>query len=144
MRKDYSCLFERFFYLLEDKVSKEIGIVVFDELEKARSHVLVEQMSKYFLETERGRMRSGRILPEPLFAHSDLTSALQVADLIAYVTNWGVEITNRITPARSELEEFGQMVCKLRYRATREKHGNPDFNVWSFAVIDDLRPRTER
>jgi len=34
LRKDYSFLFERFFYYLEDKDELSSGIVVFDELEK--------------------------------------------------------------------------------------------------------------
>ncbi len=40
LRKDYGYLFERFFYFLEDGKPPEHGIIVFDELEKAKSHLL--------------------------------------------------------------------------------------------------------
>lgn len=37
LRKDYSFLFERFYYYLEDISPNGMGIVVFDELEKSKS-----------------------------------------------------------------------------------------------------------
>ena len=59
LHKDYSYLFERFFYFLEDQNGgkedeKAIGIIVFDELEKSRCHLLLNQMEEYFLRTEKG------------------------------------------------------------------------------------------
>jgi len=48
LRRDYCYLFERFFYFLEDKDGNASGIVVFDELEKSKSHILVGQMDSYF------------------------------------------------------------------------------------------------
>ena len=72
--------FERFFYYLEDVGPTAYGIVVFDELDKVQSHLLVGQMDRYFKLTIRGRHRSGQILAEPLFVHSDLTTGVQLAD----------------------------------------------------------------
>jgi hypothetical protein len=46
LRKDYAYLFERFFHFLEDKLPHEHGIVVFDELERSQSHILINQMSE--------------------------------------------------------------------------------------------------
>jgi hypothetical protein len=86
LRKDYAYLFERFYYCLDDSSARGHGIVVFDELERSQSHVLINQMSEYFKETRNGRLRSSRVLPEPMFVHSDLTSLIQVADLIVYVS----------------------------------------------------------
>lgn len=83
LRKDYAYLFERFFNFLEDLGPASYGIVVFDELDKVQSHLLVEQMDSYFKRTERGRHRSGQILPEPFFVHSDLTTGVQIADLLS-------------------------------------------------------------
>ncbi len=83
-------LFERFFYYLEDLGPAAYGIVVFDELDKVQSHLLLAQMDRYFNFTTRGRHRSGQILPEPLFVHSDLTTGVQLADLISYIVSWGV------------------------------------------------------
>ena len=81
LRKDYAHLFERFFYFLEDNAADEQGVVVFDELEKSQSHLLIDQMHRYFEETAVGRHRASRIIPEPFFVHSDLTTGVQIADL---------------------------------------------------------------
>ena len=145
LRKDYAYLFERFFYFLEDTAPEEQGIVVFDELEKSQSHLLIGQMQRYFAETAIGRHRAGRIIPEPFFVHSDLTTGVQIADLVAYVISWGFRIWGRMTkPARPELSSFAEQVASLRYRAIRERDGNRDFEIWSFAYIDDLRTQAER
>jgi hypothetical protein len=144
LRKDYACLFERFFYFLEEQPPNQHGLVVFDELERSRSRLLLDQMGRYFQTTAVGRMRSSRILPEPMFVRSDLTSLIQVADLIAYVIAWGVRIPGRMTrPYRQELRPFADAVLALRHKAVRQEDSGP-FYVWSFAVIDDLRPAAEK
>ncbi len=144
LRKDYAYLFERFFYFLDDQASEALGLVVFDELERSRSHLLIDQMWRYFRDTETGRMRSGKVIPEPFFVHSELTTGVQLADFVAYLIAWGARVGGMTAPARPELRELGRLVCDLRYRSIRDMHGNPNFVVWSFAVIDDLRPREER
>ena len=63
LRKDYAYLFERFYYFLEDRGPAVSGIVVFDELEKSQSHILVGQMDRYFKSAARGRQRAGQIIP---------------------------------------------------------------------------------
>ncbi|HWA91775.1 MAG TPA: DUF3800 domain-containing protein [Rhizomicrobium sp.] len=68
LRKDYGYLFERFFYFLEDNRPQEHGIVVFDELEKSRSHLLIDQCHRYFKDTAIGRHRASLIVPEPFFS----------------------------------------------------------------------------
>jgi hypothetical protein len=140
LRKDYAFLFERFFYYLEDRDAEAQGFVVFDELEKSRSNILIDQMERYFLGTRTGQMRSRQINPQPFFVHSDLTTLIQVADLLAYIISWGWRRTGTYeAPARPELAALAAQVNGLRYRATREIHGNPGHAVWSFAVIEDLR-----
>ena len=141
LRKDYSYLFERFYYFLEDINRTAQGIVVFDELEKSKSHILVGQMDDYFKNTAKGRQRSGMIVPEPFFVHSDLTTGVQIADLVAYIISWGFRTGDMDAPARKELEELVNTVCQLRHRCTREVDGNPNFVIWSFGVIKDLRAR---
>ncbi len=143
LRKDYAYLFERFYNLLQEQPVYQQGLVVFDELERSRSHILVAQLAEYFKKTETGRLRSSRIIPEPFFVHSDLTSLVQVADLIAYIINWGVRVGSMSRKRREELDDLAAMVCALRHRAVLEKKGT-DFIIWSFAIIDDLRPRSER
>ena len=152
LRKDYSYLFQRFCYFLEDNHRDEMGIVVFDELEKSQSHVLLNQMDRYFLDTATGRARATRIIPEPFFVHSDLTTGIQIADLIAYITSWGIRFGNEMDkPARAELSRYTQQVLALRHRSMRpaelfglEFQEDNDFGIWSFAWISDLRPRNER
>jgi len=65
LRKDYAYLFERFYNYLEAVSTEEMGLVVFDELEKAQSRILLGQLEKYFLESEKGYQRSARVVPEP-------------------------------------------------------------------------------
>jgi hypothetical protein len=144
LRKDYAYLFERFFYFLEDLGPDAFGVAVFDELEKVQSHLLMGQMDSYFKRTTRGRQRAGRILPEPLFVHSDLTTGVQIADLIAYILSWGLRFGSMTKPKRAELGGYVSQVCQLRYRAVREMDGNPQFAIWSFVFITDLRSQSER
>lgn len=143
LRKDYAYLFERFYYLLDEQQGHHQGIVVFDELDRSKSHLLVHQMARYFRDTATGRLRASRIVPEPLFVHSDLTTLVQVADLVAYIVAWGVRVHSMCRPHRPELDQLAAAVCSLRHRAQRD-HGGSPFFVWSFAVIDDLRPRDEQ
>ena len=145
LRKDYAFLFERFYYFLEDRGPTVQGVVVFDELEKSQAKILIGQMEEYFLRTTRGRARSRQVIPQPFFVHSDLTSLIQVADLIAYVISWGFRIPDILQAnARAELAPYAAQVSNLRYRTQREILGRPDFVVWSFAVIDDLRGWEDR
>ena len=144
LRKDYAYLFERFFYFVDAQLEHERGLVIFDELERSQAHVLSGQMSAYFNDTRTGQTRSQRIIPEPLFVHSDLTTGIQVADLVAYIISWNVRVGQMSHPKRRALDQLGQAVLDLRYRAVRERSGYPDgFVIWSFAIIDDLRPREE-
>jgi len=139
LRKDYSYLFERIFYFLEDVGLAALGIMVFDELEKSQSHILLDQMDRYFKLTSKGRARSSRIIPEPFFVHSDLTTGVQIADLVAYIISWGFRLENMTEPARQEMIDLVNQVCQLRHRAVRGVGDNPNFVIWRFAVIDDLR-----
>jgi hypothetical protein len=144
LRKDYAYLFERFFYFLEDSPSREQGIIVFDELEKSRSHILVDQAHAYFRDSATGRHRASLIIPEPFFVHSELTTGIQIADLVAYVISWGFRTPQMTKSPRSELADYVRQVARLRYRAIREVRENANFEIWSFAHITDLRTRAER
>jgi hypothetical protein len=139
LRKDYAFLFERFFYFLEEAGTTAQGAVVFDELDRSQAHILIGQMEEYFLGTARGRQRSRQVIPEPFFVHSDLTSLVQVADLIAYVIAWGLRIPGQMqAPRRDELEPFAEQVNSLQYSTRRRVHGET-LRVWGFKVIRDLR-----
>ena len=60
-----------------------------------QAHLLLDQMGAYFRRTSTGRMRAGRIVPEPFFVHSDLTTGILVADLAAYILSWNVRLAKR-------------------------------------------------
>lgn len=141
LRKDYAYLFERFYYFLEDKDSSPSGIIVFDELEKSRSHILLSQMDGYFKRTVNGRQRSGLIVPEPFFVHSDLTTGVQLADLVAYTISWGLRFPNMTQPVRADLSDLSDLVKRLQYTTRREVNSNPDYLVHSYVLITDLRPK---
>ena len=148
LRKDYAYLFQRFFYFLEDESADrgfpQRGIIVFDELERSQSHLLIDQAHRYFKDTATGRQRASLIIPEPFFVHSDLTTGVQIADLVAYCVAWGFRIGATYKPARSELAPYSAQLARLRYRAVREMYGNPTFEIWSIAHITDLRTQLER
>jgi hypothetical protein len=139
LRKDYSYFFQRFFYFLEDRSPHELGLVIFDELERAQCHLLIDQMARYFQETNPGKQRAARIIPEPFFVHSHLTTAIQIADLIAYIVSWGLRIPSMKEPGRPELSELAGLVWELRHETRRE-----DRDFRSFVVIQDLRPLEQR
>ncbi len=144
LRKDYAYLFERFFYFLEDVSKSASGIVVFDELEKSQSHILLGQMEQYFNHTLNGRQRAGRIIPEAFFVHSELTTGIQLADLVAYIVAWGVRLPQMTSPHRAELAPFAaQTKALMRYSLRRGREGNTR-RVSSFVCIADLRGWEER
>lgn len=144
LRKDYAFLFERFFYYLEDLDSAIQGMIVFDELERSQSGILIDQMEKYFLHTLKGRTRSAQIIPQPFFVHSDLTTMIQVADLMAYVLSWGYAPHDTAEPARRELCGFAEQVKALEYKTVRAVKGNPRFRIHGLTFIRDLRGREDR
>lgn len=146
LRKDYAYLFERFYYFLEDTSSEEMGLIVFDELERSFCRRLLDQMEYYFLHTYKGLQRSSRIVPEPFFVHSDLTTAVQIADIVAYSLNWGTRLNRMSQPTRPEMVTFGQQAFELRYIGQRpdSQRGTVLRPVYGITYIDDLRPRSER
>ena len=145
LRKDYAYLFERFFYYLEDVSSDEMGIVVFDELEKAQCRILIDQMERYFMQTAHGKTRSARIVPEPFFVHSDLTTAVQLADIVAYSLNWGLRLNRMIKPTRDEIMPFSQRAFDMRYVGQRASETDgKTWPIYGITYLDDLRPKTER
>lgn len=135
LRKDYVYLFERFYYFLEDKANEPRGIVVFDELDKSASHLLLDQMDKYFKKTTKGRFRASLIIPEPFFVHSDLTTGIQVVDFVAYIMSWNFRIGKLNKASREELDKYLELIKPLRYRTTRKIRDVTEYVVWSVAVV---------
>ncbi|HET7624456.1 MAG TPA: DUF3800 domain-containing protein [Verrucomicrobiae bacterium] len=144
-RRDYAFLFERFFYHLEATSAEETGLIVFDELEKAQSRILLEQMGNYFLKSEKGYQRSSRILPEPFFVHSDLTTAVQLADLVAYCASWAIRLNQMVKPIRPEMKSLADLVFDLRFVGSRfDEQDGKEWPVYGMFYLDDLRPKSQR
>ena len=76
LRKDYAYLFESFFGFLEDSAAGEHGVLVFGELEKSKSHLLIDRMRRHFAQMAARPLRTSRIIPEPFFVHSDLATGV--------------------------------------------------------------------
>ena len=140
LRKDYAFLFERFYYFLNGLEGDPMGYLIFDERDRSQSHILLSQVSSYFVRTENGRARSRLIIPEPFFVHSDLTTMVQLADIIAYVVSWGVRLAGMTAPSREELADLADAVLGLRFR--RDTEGGE--RIWGFKRIRDLRPAPRR
>jgi hypothetical protein len=102
-------------------------------------------MERYFLETAKGYRRSSRIVPEPFFVHSDLTMAVQLADIVAYCFNWGTRLSKMTKPIRKEIEPFSSIAFDMRYIGKRfDDSGESEWPVYGVFYLDDLRPKQER
>jgi hypothetical protein len=143
-RRDFLYLFERFFYLLDDLNPPAPGVVVCREGDGGLAALAAEQMERYFKSTAKGRQRTGLVIPEPLVARGELTRGNDMASLVAYVTAWGFRTRELTAPARRDLYSLKEQVRALRYRAIREMGDNPNFIIWGFSVVSDLRSDEER
>jgi hypothetical protein len=143
LRRDYAFLFERFYFLLREQAGEPRGIVVFDELGRSQSHLLIDQMARYFMGTTKGRTRRRRIIPEPFFVQSHLTTGIHLPDLVAYIISWGVRISGMSAPARPELAKVALATQNLRYDM-RVREGSTTRRIWAFNLLRDLRPWNAR
>lgn len=145
LRKDYVYLFERYFYFLETLPPRERGLIIFDELEKSQSHILVQQMASYFLGTHTGRYRSSRIIPEPFFVHSDLTTGVFLADLTAYILGWGWRLGSMPQRCREELRPYAQKLHDMQFVGEKPKRdGDGVWQLYGIRYLDDLRGEFDR
>ena len=106
-------------------------------MNRSAAHILLGQVSNYFVNTRNGRSRSRLIIPEPFFVHSDLTTLIQTADIVAYVVSWGLRLRRMTAPAREELRPLVDLVRRLQF--ARETEGGD--RIYGFKLIDDLRPK---
>ncbi len=137
LRKDQVFLFERFFYVLEEK--QEHGILVMDEVDKAEDRRFVRRMERYFTKTDNGRYRTSWIVPTPFFVSSDMTYAVQAADLCIYCVNWGFRLRAKGMDAekRDEIAEtFGPWLNQLQFRGQAHHEGNV-FNTFGIVYVPD-------
>ena len=137
MRKDVAFLLERFYYFLETK--REHGVIVMDETEKREDRRFTRRMEKYFTKTATGRYRTTWIVPTPFFVSSDMTYAVQAADLCIYCVNWGFRLPSRGMNAerRNEIADmFGVDLAELQYRGQGYRDGRV-FDTYGIVFVPD-------
>jgi Protein of unknown function (DUF3800) len=124
LRKDHVFLLERYFYFLASE--REHGLLVLDEVDKIADQRFVRQLERYFVKTQTGRYRTAWIVPVPMFVASDMTMAVQAADLAIYCVNWGFRLpaAGMNEPTRPEIaDEFVPWLNELQYRGWADRHG---------------------
>lgn len=137
LRKDHVFLFERFYYFLEAKAQH--GLIVMDESEKELDKGFVDRMESYFTRTATGRNRTYWIVPTPLFVSSDMTYAVQAADICLYAINWGFRPASwrTITDRRADIAtEFGPKLTRLQWDGDGYRDGQV-FHVWGIVLVPD-------
>lgn len=143
--KDFTYLFERYFYFLKALPDHERGLVVFDELEKSRAQKLVQQMASYFLGTTPGRDRSSKIIPEPFFVHSELTTGVFLVDLAAYIIGWGWRRGKMDQPFRQELKPYARKLHAMQFQGIKpDEDKGKNWPLYGITYIEDLRARVDR
>ena len=125
LRRDHVYLFERFYYFLEAEAQH--GLVVMDQSEKSLDVAFVKRMEAYFTRTATGRNRAYRIVPAPLFVSSDITYAVQAADICLYCINWGFRPSawdQLALATRTEIAmEFGPKLVRLQWEGQGSRDG---------------------
>ena len=145
LRKDLVDLFERLCYFMETQIPGAMAACVFDQKDDldgprcTKGQKLNECIARYFTKTHTGRVRSARILPEPLYARSDLTTLLGVADIAIYTINHVYRPTEVWTqPIREELKPLIDWIYRLQWKGQRENES------WLHSIFHmaDLRPKS--
>jgi len=137
LQKDMVYLFERYFYCLESQEDHKRGLVIFDEIEKSRAQRLIQQMASYFLGTRNGQFRSSRIIPEPFFVHSELTTGIFLADLAAYIIGWGWRKDKMTKPAREELKPYALKLHQMQFKGSKPLENRTGIrNLYGITYID--------
>lgn len=142
LRKDQVFLLQRYFYMLE--AEKEHGLLVFDEVDKTEDRRFVRRLHRYFVNTAKGRFRSAWIVPTPFFVSSDMTYAVQAADLVIYCLNWGFRLPQQgmDAPVRQELaDRFASWIGQLQWRGQGYDNGRV-FDQFGVVFVPD--PYTAR
>jgi hypothetical protein len=139
LKRDFIFLFERYFYFLSTLPENARGLVVFDELEKSMAQRLIQQMAGYFLGTKTGQFRSSKIIPEPFFVHSELTTGVFLADLTAYIINWGWRLKCMTRQYRPELKPFADKLHDMQFVGTEPARDSD--NTWPLYGIKYIAER---
>lgn len=138
LRKDFVFLLERFYYLLEEK--REHGILVLDEVEKSADRRFVRRLERYFTQSATGRFRSHWVVPTPFFVSSDMTYAVQAADLCIYCINLGFRLPLQGMNAsvrQGIADRFANWIGRLQFRGEGYRDGRV-FPSYGIVFVPDL------
>lgn len=140
LRKDHVFLLERYFYFLE--YERTHGLLVLDQTEKTKDREFVSCLTAYFSKTATGRNRSAWIVPTPIFVDSDMSYAVQAADLCLYCINWGFrhfswgEYGRDYEIRDAIFEEFGPKVGRLQWHGQGYRDGRT-YNSHGIVLVPD-------
>lgn len=138
IRKDLTFLFERFYYFLEDQNSN--GLLVLDETDRVDDRRYLRRMERYFSAHDKGRQHSGLILPSPLFTGSEMSYAIQAADVLIYI------LATAYRPPHSDIQAVrrddvsnlvGGLLPKLVYKTTRTAQDGTRFRSESIFLVEE-------
>jgi hypothetical protein len=105
-----------------------------DECEKQMDRRFVDRLQRYFKYTWKGQYRANYVIPAPFFVSSDMTYAIQAADVCIYAINWGYRIARMEKPVRQEIaEEFAPWLKKLQYKGTLGDSGG--YKVYGITYV---------
>jgi hypothetical protein len=136
LRKDHVFLLERYYYFLEAINSH--GLLIMDETDKNLDRKFVKRLESYFEKTTTGRNRASLIVPSPLFVSSDMSYAIQAADICLYCINWSYRLQSwgEHNIRKDIEEEFSPKVSKLRWRG-KGTRGNEIFDSDGIFLVRD-------
>jgi hypothetical protein len=144
LRKDHVYLFERFCYFLEAK--QDHGLIVMDATDKQLDKQFVQKMERYFTRTATGRNRAFWIVPAPLFVSSDMTYAVQAADICLYCINWGFRSQgwpDAIEQREEIVADFGPKLHRLQWAGEGSRDGKTFRSKGIILVSDPYGKNTE-
>lgn len=142
LRRDHATLLVRYERFLREK--DEYGLLVMDESDKDEDRRFVRRMQAHFLREGWEVRASRRLVPTPLFVSSDMTTAVQAADLCIYCVNWGFRLAEvgMTAPVRQDIAtEFGPLLGHLCFVPKDCRTGTAN-SRGSIAYVADPNPKT--
>ena len=91
-------------------------------------------------------LKGAVLLKRKVFRHRALSAELDLADLPSLARaalDDGARANARMLLI-DQMHRYFEETAVGRHRAVRERFGNPEFKIWSFAHIADLRTQAER
>jgi hypothetical protein len=120
------------------------GLMIMDEIGRSRCKKSLSVISGYFARTEHGKEWADVIVPEPFYVRSELTTMIHIADIVAYIINWGYRTGPINEPAREEMLPFGKYIREMTVTTETTDGEGKTWRMWSIHFIQDLRPSGAR